>query len=151
MITRGEVGGVAISFYSAEDYCVTGNLRDALKGKVQTIDTPLVAVKNYELTRFEHDPSGRDLEGDLGDDFDALKVRTKFLGSRRIRLKDVIQTMQSKGYQYAEYCCLFCRYTGKDLSSAARDRTTGESERLGMLSKQSAMTQELKGKLKPIG
>ncbi|WP_341675036.1 putative adhesin [Niveibacterium sp. SC-1] len=149
--TRGQVGGVLISFYSSEDYCVTGNLSDALGGSIKTIDTPMTSIKNYELTRFEHDPKKSDLEPHLTDEFDALKVRTKFMGERSILLKDAILAVQAKGYQYSEICCLFCRYTGLDKTMDARDRTSAESERLGMLSKQSAINQELQSALAKRG
>jgi hypothetical protein len=138
--------GVVVSFYSNENYCVTGDTGDALSGQVQTIDAPAVSVKNYELTRFEHDPNKKELSRHLNNNFDALKVRTKWIGKgRRVRLKTVLQTLQNKGYLYPEICCLFCRYTGMDMTQDARQRTQAEGERLDKLAKATAITQELKG------
>lgn len=143
-VLRSEINAAAISFYSNENFSLTANLARAMRGAVQTIDTPLVKCKNYELSRFEHDPKKSALEPKLNDQFDVLKVRTKWFGERSIHLKNVIQALQNAGYQYPEYCCLFCRYTGNDdLVQSARQRTNLESERLTMMSKQSAITAEL--------
>jgi hypothetical protein len=138
--------GVVISFYSNENYCVTGDIEDALSGSIQTIDSPAVSVKNYELTRFEHDPNKKGINPHLTNRCDALKVRTKWFGERKVRLKTVLQTLQSKGYQYKEICCLFCRFTGMDATQDARQRTQAESERLDHLAKSNAIAQELKGR-----
>lgn len=143
-VLRSEVKAATISFYSDENFSLTANLVKAVRGEVQTIDSPLVKCKNYELSRFEHDPNKSSLEPILNDDFDVLKVRTKWFGEHSIHLKNVIQALQNAGYKYNEYCCLFCRYTGNDdLVQGARQRTNLESERLTMLSKQSAITAEL--------
>jgi hypothetical protein len=147
--TVGEVGGTNVSFYSSENFCVTGDVEDALAGNIHTIDSATTTVKNYELTRFEHDPRKADLEPHLNDEFDVMKVRTRLIGKdRAVRLKDALQTLSAKGYRYGEICCLFCRYTGVDASMSARQRTAMEAERLDKIAKSKSIAAELKGRRK---
>lgn len=143
---RGEFG-VSISFYSKENYSVTGDVQDALTGAIQTIDAATTRCKNYELTRFEHDPSKKKLEPHLNGNFDVLKVRSRWIGKeRRVHLKEVLRVLSDKGYKYSEVCCLFCRYTGSELSMDARQRTPMEAERVNNLAKATALNNELKSK-----
>jgi hypothetical protein len=137
---------VLVSFYAEENFSLMGDVTDALSGAVETVDTPMVHVKNYQLARFEDDPKNEELSRHLNDRFDVLKVRTKWFGSRTVDLKSVLQTLKSKGYKYPEVCCLFCRYTGGEAAMEARQRTSGESEKLNKLSKINAITEELKSK-----
>ncbi len=137
---------VLVSFYASENYSVTGDLTDALSGQIETIDSPMVRIKNYELARFEDDPKNEELSKHLNDRFDVMKVRTKWFGSRSVHLRAVLETLQGKGYRYGEICCLFCRYTGGETEMDARKRTSGERERLDHLSKTHALVEELKSR-----
>lgn len=135
-----------VSFYAEENFSLMGDVLDALSGSIETVDTPMVFVKNYQLARFEDDPKNEELSKHLNGNFDVLKVRTKWFGSRVVDLKSVLQTLKNKGFKYPEVCCLFCRYTGGEAEMYARQRTAGENEKLNKFSKINAITEELKSK-----
>jgi hypothetical protein len=139
---------VLVSFYAKENFSLRGDILDAVSGDIETIDSPMVFVKNYQLARFEDDPKNEELSKHLNDSFDVLKVRTKWFGSRTVDLKTVLQTLRNKGYRYPEVCCLFCRYTGDETEMDARQRTASERQQLDKLSKVNAITEELKTRLR---
>jgi len=139
---------VLVSFYAQENFSLRGDLLDALSDNIETIDSPMVFVKNYQLARFEDDPKNEELSKHLNDRFDVLKVRTKWFGSRSVDLKTVLQTLKSKGFKYPEVCCLFCRYTGGETEMDARQRTGSERQQLNKHSQINALTEELKTRLR---
>ena len=136
----------SINFYAHEHYSVTGDIEDAVMGKIQPLN-PGIKIKNYELTRFEHDPKGSVIERQLRAardkklERDVLKVRSTWtLGGlrdeRAINLRKVLDTLKKKGYNYSQVLCLFCRYTGEDLAMDGRKANQTEIDRMQKVSLQ---------------